>query len=278
MTLTNDDLAKRCAVAERIARRAGEMLSTERRAMGQVPFEVKGQNDIVTRMDRASEDFIVAELHRAFPEDDILAEEDGLRRYGGLGRWIIDPIDGTENYVRGFPHYAVSIGFEEEEGQPVAGVVYCPPTNEMFTASRGRGAFLNGEPIRVSRRSEPAQAVSVVSPPFRMHEFADEYYELYKRVFYQTCDVRNTGSAALHTCYVAAGMAEGHFEKGVHSFDIAAGLAIVTEAGGKWSSLYGEGHPYDRHEILLTNGLLHEWYARLAREVRAEFSARRKDG
>ncbi len=269
--MTEAELAERLLAAKRIAVQAGTLLAAKKKELGVIPFAEKGKNDIVTHLDRASEELIVSELHSAFSEDTIFAEEEGLRQYGDQGRWIIDPIDGTENYVRSFPSYAVSIAFEQKYGQPDIGVVYCPPTQELFYARRGCGAWLNNDKIGVSQRCNPQAAISLVSPPFRRHEDADEYYALYKEVFRQTCDVRNTGSAALHACYVAAGRAEAYFEKGVYPFDIAAGLIIAAEAGGTWSSLYSDAHPYTAREILLTNAALHDWYRRQAATVHSLF-------
>ncbi|MCC8181350.1 MAG: inositol monophosphatase [Planctomycetes bacterium] len=265
--MTDADLRIRGETACRIAREAGDMLARRRAEPDAMPYQVKGANDIVTALDRASEELISARLHDEFPDDDVFAEEDGLRRHGGNGRWVVDPIDGTENYVRGFPSYAVSIAYEDREGEPAVGVVYCPAKNELFHAVRGYGAWLNGARIRVSARDDARDAVTLVSPPFRRHDLADRYFALYKRVFLHTCDVRNTGSAALHCCYVAAGRAEGYIESSVYPFDIAAGLVIVSEAGGRWSALVGDSHPYQSENILVSNGRLHDWYRTAAREM-----------
>lgn len=265
--MTETELEKRDEAARRIALEAGDMLARRREALEAIPYEAKGANDIVTAMDRASEELIDTRLREAFPEDDVFAEEEGLRRRGGGGRWVVDPIDGTENYVRGFPSYAVSIAFEDREGEPAVGAVYCPPKRELFWAVRGRGAWLNGARIRTSARDDARGAVSLVSPPFRRHDLADAYFALYRRIFLDSCDVRNTGSAALHCCYVAAGRAEGYFESAVCPFDIAAGLIIASEAGGKWSSLFGDEHPYATGSILVSNGHLHDWYREAARRI-----------
>ncbi len=266
--MTDAELENRGEAALRIALEAGDMLAERRAALASVPYEAKGANDIVTALDRASEDLITTRLHEAFPTDDIYAEEDGARRHGGTGRWVIDPIDGTENYVRGFPSYAVSIAYEDTEGSPAVGVIYCPPKREVFRAVRGHGAWLNDVRIHVSARADAKSAVSLISPPFRRHDLAEDYFAFYKHVFYHTCDVRNTGSAALHCCYVAAGRADGYFESAVYPFDIAAGLVIASEAGGQWSSLFGDDHPYASGSILITNGLLHDWYREAARTQR----------
>lgn len=268
------DLTGRCEAAKRAALQTGAMLREKRAALAEVPHESKGRNDIVTRMDRAAEEGIVALLHAAFPRDDFFGEEEGRRRHGGEGCWIIDPIDGTENYVRGFPGYAVSIAFAEREEEPDIGVVYCPPMDDLYWAVRGQGAWLNGRRLAVSARTDAAEAITMVSPPFRLHQFAEEYFALYQRIFSLARDVRNTGSAALHTCYVAAGLAEGYMEKGIQPYDVAAGMAILSEAGGKWSSLYRDGHPFATNEILATNGHLHEWYQERAREIHRGMTGR----
>lgn len=264
MLMTDAELDKRSQEAVRIAVDAGRMLVERRNALGSVSYEVKGANDIVTVLDRASEELITTRIHAFFPEDDIFAEEEGVRTYGGNGRWVIDPIDGTENFVRGFSDYAVSIAYEDVPGDPAIGVVYCPPKNELFRAQRRRGAWLNDRRLRVSACDNAGDAVSLVSPPFRRHDLADEYFVLYRNIFHHSRDVRNTGSAALHCCYIAAGYAEGYFESAVNPFDIAAGLIIASEAGGRWSSLFGDAHPYETGNILVSNGRLHDWYSAMS--------------
>ncbi|MEG2951515.1 MAG: inositol monophosphatase family protein, partial [Clostridia bacterium] len=199
-------------------------------------------------------------IHVAFPEDQIYGEEMGGDCACAQRRWIIDPIDGTENFSRGIAEYAISIGFESTPGELVMGVVYAPAMGEMFWAAQGMGAYLNDQPIHVSTQNDPQFAVTAVAPPFRRHELTHRYFATVEMLFLNTCDTRNTGSAALHGCYVACGRVEAYIEADVMPYDIAAALAIISEAGGNWGSLYSQGHPFETHEILCSNSLLYPWY------------------
>lgn len=261
---SNEEKMWRFQVAKQAALTAGNFVFSERNR--QHSLEVKGLNDIVTEVDKASEKCIIDIIRAHFPEDGIFAEETGIKTSSSSGRWIIDPIDGTENFVRGIPFYAVSIAYEQTPGEPELGVVYSPSTGELFSAVQGGKAFLGKNPIKVSDTSKPKHAISLVSPPFRLHKYTDDYFSMYKKIFLKTCDVRNIGSAALHMCYIAAGRADGYFEYGVLPYDIAAGLVILTEAGGTYSSLSGQGHPFNTSSIIATNGHLQSWYEEQARK------------
>jgi myo-inositol-1(or 4)-monophosphatase len=261
------DIKIRQQIAQKAALAAGEFLDLQIKNLDVVKFDLKSKNDVVTEMDRMSEKVIIDIIHSALPQDDILSEECGELKFGGDGRWIIDPIDGTENYIRGYSEYAVSIGYEQEKGKPIIGVVFCPARREIYYAGQGLGAFIGEKPIRVSNKSNPSEAITLISPPFRLHEYAKKYFELTNNIFLESRDVRNTGSAALHMCFVAAGLAEGYLEFGVYPYDIAAGLAIVQEAGGKWSSIGSSKHPFETDSIIATNGIMQEWYFKHAEKV-----------
>ncbi len=220
----------------------------------------KGLNDIVTEMDSASERFIIDFLKVRFPDDNFLGEELGETSGGKDGRWIIDPIDGTDNYVHNIPNYSVSIAFENKDGVLSIGVVYNPLQDELFHAVKGGGAFLNGKSISVSEVKEPSLSMFVVSPPFRNHGKAPVYFKLLETIFMQAGDIRRFGSAALDLCYIACGRVDAFFEFGLQLYDIAAGLVILREAGGSYSPFLESEDLFVDGNLIATNGYLQNWY------------------
>lgn len=262
--LSAQEALDRLAFAKAAALGAGELIAREVEAGYQI--HQKGPNDIVTDVDAKVERFITDALAQRFPQDRFYGEETGGdTEVSAYRRWIVDPIDGTENFSRGIPEYAVSIGFEDVPGEIAVGVVYAPAMRELFWAARGQGAYLNGKPIHVSRQTDPALAVIAEAPPFRSHELTQPYFDYIQRLFLQTCDLRNTGSAALHGCYVACGRIDGYVESSVMPYDIAASLILIQEAGGAWSSLFTPGHPFATHEIACGNPEMTRWYVNEAR-------------
>ncbi|MGH9413471.1 MAG: inositol monophosphatase family protein [Terriglobales bacterium] len=240
------------AAAEGIAREAGRILLEHR---GRVGIEYKGEADLVTAADRASEAYIAARLREAFPEHAVIAEE-GTRTEGSGGAcWYVDPLDGTTNFAHGLPFFAVSMGLERA-GQMVAAVVYNPPLDEMFTALRGRGAWLNHVPIRVSEVSSLAQALLATGfPSHKRHSSPNIHF--YQHFSLASHGMRRLGAAALDLCYTACGRFGGYWEFGLKPWDVAAGSLIVTEAGGMVSDMRGMGHQLHSPEILASNGRLH---------------------
>lgn len=238
------------------ARSAGRILM-ERRG-GQMRVRTKGgnRNNLVTEMDIASEKLIVGRLREAFPEHEILAEE---KSYGGAShqfKWIIDPIDGTTNYAHGYPVFCISIALEQA-GESVVGVVYNPNTKELFTAIRGRGAFLNGKPVQVSSvRKLRESLLSTGFPPHLDRRLAGHirHFEKFLRAAH---GVRRAGSAAMDLCYVAAGHCEAFYELKLSPWDVAAGALIVREAGG--TVTHYDGSPYRIYagDIVASNGRIH---------------------
>jgi len=237
-------------VAADAARGAGEIL---RSWSSRFTVSEKGPADLVTEADLASQESIVSAITAAFPDHDLLGEE-GLsaRRGASPYRWVIDPLDGTSNYVHGFPYYCVSIGVERE-GRRFAGVIYDPNRDELFTAAVGRGARRNGDAIRPSRAAKLGDAFLVASLP-RRAEPTDPAVRRFLNAMPLAESVQRTGSAALNLAYVACGRIDAFWSSSLKPWDMAAGAVIVSEAGGFVSAL--GGGPFDLHspEILATNG------------------------
>jgi len=220
-------------------------------------LDYKGPTNIVTEVDKKSEDFIVGRINKTFQGHTIVAEESG-KTQGDRGKyWYIDPIDGTSNYARGLPMFAVSIAYEED-GKMQLGCIYDPVRDECYCAERGKGAWLNQKKIHVSRVNRLIEAMLVTGFPYDIHK---EYNNLdnFSRIIKEVQVVRRLGSAALDQAYVAAGRLDAYWEIGVGPWDIAAGTLIIEEAGGKITALNGTADfmkpPY---AILASNGLLHE--------------------
>ena len=225
------------AVAVTAAQRGGEVL---RRFFGTLaPGQVseKAHNDFVSAADRASEEVIVSFLRAETPEFGVLAEEGGAS--GGEGaRWVVDPLDGTANFVRSFPHFAVSVGLVERD-EVLVGAVYDPMRDEMFAAAAGAGAWRNGRRLAVSGRAGLAGGFLTTGFPFRVHHMLDLYLDIFRDVFLQVAAIRRPGAAALDLAHTAAGVFDGFFEFCLSPWDIAAGALLVREAGGVVTDLDG---------------------------------------
>lgn len=252
--------------ATQIASQAGEvlmsMLFETREAKG--ISTKRNPTDLVTRADKAVEELVVRYFRQRFPDHGILAEE-GSSHEGKEYRWIIDPLDGTTNFAHGVPLFAVSIGLEYR-GQIVAGVILHPPMGEMFMAQRGRGAYLQrgGKRERLHVSDVPAVSESVVATglPYDIVEKGTNVPQIGKlcRV---AREVRILGAAALHLAYVAGGRLEGFWEQNLNPWDVAAGILLVEEAGGRVSHMSGGPFPVDGGNVLATNGRIHEEMLRL---------------
>jgi myo-inositol-1(or 4)-monophosphatase len=221
----------------------------------------KGRADLVTAVDEAAERAIVEVIREAFPDDLVIAEEfSGSERAVAGRRWIVDPLDGTVNYVHGHPFSCVSIGFVDDAG-PAVGVINAPFLGEVYEATRGGGARLNGTEIRVSTVSEASAALLATGFPFKPGKGDPaEYLRMVGAMLSTTHGVRRAGAAALDLAYVAAGRVEGFFEVGLSPWDVAAGIVIVREAGGKVTGWPRENAPaLESGRIVASNGILHPW-------------------
>ncbi len=211
----------------------------------------------MTDVDHASDALIVRRISEARPDDGILTEETGTARVGSSNvRWIVDPLDGTTNYAHALPHYSVSIGVERD-GVREVGVVYDPMKEELFSAQRGAGAFLNGEPIGVSRTDQLAQAMLATGFAYDVHDAEVENLAYFERFLRRARAVRRIGSAALDLAYVACGRFDGFWELHLSSWDVAAGLLLVEEAGGRTSDFEGGPPPESGAPLVASNGVLH---------------------
>ena len=241
-------------VAVKAARAAGAIINRAALDVEAVRISQKQVNDFVTEVDHASEAAIIETLLTAFPDHGILAEESG-REHGNQRAdhiWIIDPLDGTTNFIHGFPVYCVSIALEVR-GKIEQAVVYDPTRNDLFTATKGRGAYLNERRIRVSKRTQMKECLISTGFPFRPGDNFNTYLRMMADVMQRTAGLRRPGAAALDLAYVAAGFTDGFFETGLSPWDVAAGSLLVTEAGGLVGNFTGEADFIDQKECLAAN-------------------------
>ena len=230
------------------------------------PIEYKGEFNPVTEVDRLCEQAIIKEISSVFPDHDIMTEESPFKEKGSPWRWIIDPLDGTTNYFHGFPFFSVSIGLEVE-GEMELGVVYHPIVDELFVAERGKGAFLNGKGIMVSRINDLKGSLLGTGFPYDTHENVDFYLRYFRQFIIRSFAVRRPGSAAIDLCYLAAGRFDGFWELKLHPWDMAAGSLMVLEAGGKVTDFKGQPFSIYSKEILASNGWIHQQMLEIIQEV-----------
>ena len=228
-------------IAVRAARRAGNFIARSVEEIDRLDITTKSPNDFVSDVDRKAEQLIIETLREAFPDHSILAEESGEQGDGDF-QWIIDPLDGTTNFLHGFPQFAVSIALRHK-GRLEQAVVYDPTRQELFTASRGAGAQLNDRRLRVSNRKGLEGALLGTGFPFKQQQYLDAYLATFKALFPMTAGIRRPGSAALDLAYVAAGRLDGFWEIGLQPWDMAAGALLVQEAGGLVSD-FGGGNDF----------------------------------
>ena len=241
-------------VAIKAARAAGAIINRAALDVDLLKVNVKGPNDFVSEVDRAAEAAIIEILLQAYPDHGILAEESGNSHGNRTSeyQWIIDPLDGTTNFLHGLPIYAVSIGLAHRDVVQQA-VVYDPARNDLFFASRGRGAFLNDRRLRVSKRINLSDALVGTGFPFRRGDDFERYLQMMQSVMQRCAGVRRPGAAALDLCYVAAGWYDGFFETGLNPWDVAAGSLIITEAGGLIGNFTGESKFLHQREVVAGN-------------------------
>ena len=237
--------------AIKAARSAGTIINRASLDLDLLKVNTKAPNDFVTEVDHAAEAAIIETLLGAYPGHGILAEESGSAHGAKDSEyvWIIDPLDGTTNFIHGFPVYAVSIALAFR-GQVQQAVVYDPNRNDLFYASKGRGAFLNDRRLRVSKRVRLAECLIGTGFPFRKGDDFKRYLQMFELVMQGCAGLRRPGSAALDLCYVAAGRTDGFFETGLSPWDIAAGALLVTEAGGLVGNFTGEADYLYQREVV----------------------------
>lgn len=224
-------------IAARAARSAGNVILRYMNRIDGLNIVEKQQLDFVSEVDKLAEAEIIKELRRAYPDHAILAEESGATGKGPL-TWVIDPLDGTHNYLRGIPHFCVSIALLDK-GVPIHAVVFDPLRDELYTASKGDGAFINDRRMRVSKRENLGGAMIATGFPFRQREHLVPQLDMTRAILGQAEDIRRSGSAALDLAYVAAGRYDGYFEIGLKPWDMAAGVLLVHEAGGRYCDFAG---------------------------------------
>eukprot|EP01041_Mallomonas_annulata_P015244 gene15244-32302_t len=241
-------------VAIKAARTAGNIINRAALDIESVRVSQKKANDFVTEVDHAAEQAIIETLLTAYPGHGILAEESG-KEYGAKDSefvWIIDPLDGTTNFIHGFPVYCVSIALAVK-GKVEQAVVYDPTRNDLFTATKGRGAYLNERRIRVSKRTQLKDCLISTGFPFRPGDNFKSYLNMMADVMQRTAGLRRPGAAALDLAYVAAGFTDGFFETGLNPWDVAAGSLLVTEAGGLIGNFTGEADFLEQKECMAAN-------------------------
>jgi myo-inositol-1(or 4)-monophosphatase len=240
-------------IAIRAARSAGGILLRYFDRVDSLKVDRKGMNDFVSDVDRAAEQVIVETLRKTYPDHAILAEESGRHGSSSEFEWVIDPLDGTTNYLHGFPQFSISIALKHN-GVLEHGLVYDPLRDEMFTASRGEGALLNDRRIRVTNRKGFEGALVGTGFPYREQRHLDTYLAMFKRMIQETAGVRRPGSAALDLAYTATGRIDGFWELGLSEWDIAAGALLVKEAGGVVTDISG-GERYLESGNIIAGGI-----------------------
>ena len=263
--------AKLLEVAKRAALEAGKLQLKYYGKLKTSEISQKTKNDFVTKVDKMSEKLIIGRILKVFPDHSIQAEESGVTPGDGT-RWIIDPLDGTSNYIHRFPMFAVSIGVVHRN-QLVAGVIYDPLHGELFTARKDHGAFLNGRRIHVNDTRRLASSFMATGIPFRARNRFQQYFRSLKTISLASAGMRRGGSAALDLAYVACGRFDGFWEINLSPWDIAAGALLIREAGGRITDLWGSERYLDNGDVLASNAKIH---AELLRVTRRVFTRKKK--
>ncbi len=230
-------------------------------------IDIKQASDFVTTIDKESENIIISTIQKKFPDHHFLAEESAANTTTGQYRWIIDPLDGTTNFIHQYPVFSVSIALEFE-GDIILGIVYDPLREELFTAEKGGGAFLNGLSFHVSQISELNGCLISTGFPFRQKEIIDDYLKLFKNIFFKVSDIRRAGSAAIDLAHISCGRCDGFFEIGLSPWDIAAGSLLIQEAGGLVTDFNGGNDYLSTGNIVAATPVIH---TKLLEEVRNVF-------
>ena len=244
---------------EQLAKQVGEFLRKERDSFSMDKVEKKGRNDLVSYVDVTAEKMIVKGLKEILPHAGFITEEQTIKTEKKVQNWIIDPLDGTTNFIHGLPVFAVSIALEEND-KLIAGVVYEVGRNECFSALKGHGAFMNSEPIGVSQEIKRGESLVATGFPYNNFDQEASYIAMFRKFINSTHGVRRFGSAAVDLCYVAIGRFDGFFEYNLNAWDVAAGALIVEEAGGTVTDFYGQADFISNRSILASNKKLHEQF------------------
>ncbi|HEY9322395.1 MAG TPA: inositol monophosphatase family protein [Candidatus Methylopumilus sp.] len=244
-------------IAVKAARRAGAIINRASQDIGTLTIKSKNFNDFVSEVDVAAERAIIDTLKDAYPSHGFLGEESGSTSHQSDFIWIIDPLDGTTNFLHNFPQYCVSIALQHK-GEITQAVIYEPNRNDLYTATKGRGAFLNDKRIRVSKCDKLQEALIGTGFPFRDFKYLDDYLHMFKSMIQKTTGIRRAGSAALDLAYVASGALDGFWEIGLSPWDIAAGGLLIQEAGGIVTDLSGQTGWLESGNILVASPKIHD--------------------
>ena len=253
-------------VATIAARSGGEVLKRRFREKTPLQIEAKGIHDYVTEVDREAEAAVLQEIRSNFPDHGIISEEDSPNAAREGLRWVVDPLDGTTNFIHGVQPFCVSVALEDDDG-PLASAIYDPYHVEMFRAARGEGAFVNDEKIACSPISQADGALLATGFPFRELSRLDQYLKAFEAFVRSTSGIRRAGSAAIDLAYTACGRYDGFWEIGLSRWDIAAGILLVTEAGGRVSDPLGGTTALDTGDLVAAGPDLHAWMLETTKEA-----------
>lgn len=264
--LTKSELSALLEQTQEIAKAAGAFIRKERLHFNQNDVEHKGLNDLVSYVDKEAEKLIVSKLTKILPEAGFITEEGTAAKAPAELTWVIDPLDGTTNFIHGLPVYAVSIALMED-AEVILGVVYEINRHECFYAMKGGGAYCNDTIIKVSSAKTLSESLIATGFPYYNFELIDKYMNALKELMQSTHGLRRLGSAAVDLCYVAAGRSEGYFEYNLNSYDVAAGALIVEEAGGKVTDFKDGRNFIFGRQIIATNGLIHQEFTEKVKPI-----------
>jgi myo-inositol-1(or 4)-monophosphatase len=263
--LSTEKLSQLLSQTRAIATQVGSFIEKEKLSFGMDKVEYKGFNDLVSYVDKEAEKQLVDRLHAIFPAAGFITEEGTSTARGEHYHWVIDPLDGTTNFIHGLPVFAVSIGLIQGE-EVVLGVVYEINRRECFYAMKGGGAFCNDQPIQVSKAPKLASSLLATGFPYYQFDLMDKYFSSMKLLMQKTHGLRRLGSAAMDLCYVASGRMDGYFEYNLNSYDVAAGVLIVQEAGGRVTEFLGGNNYIFGRNIVASNGAIHDEFLEVLAE------------
>jgi myo-inositol-1(or 4)-monophosphatase len=266
--ITGSDKSKFLGTALRAAMLAGEVIVNNLGKILESDIDIKQASDFVTRIDREAEEVILSTIKNKFPDHDFLAEESVKDKETGMYRWIIDPLDGTTNFIHQYPVFSISIALQYE-AEVILGIIYDPLREELFTAEKNKGTFLNGKQCKVSKITDLEGSLIATGFPFRNKNIIDHYLALFKNIFHKVSDIRRAGSAALDLAYLACGRCDGFFEIGLSAWDIAAGSLMIKEADGIISDFGGGPDYLDTGNIVASPPAIHQ---EMLKEVKGIFN------